>query len=64
MKGTRSENVFDYVRANSQWSETRKTFLERFEMCHEFPRHIEKSHSPLCLSFLSEVHHGAPEGGC
>lgn len=64
MKGTRSENVFDYVRANSRWSETRKTFLERFEICHEFPRHIKKSHSPLCLSFLSEVHHGAPEGGC
>lgn len=52
MKGTHSENVFDYVTANSQWSETRKTFLERVEICHEFPRHTYKSHSPLCLSFF------------
>lgn len=48
MKEACSENVFYYVRANSQWSETRKTFLERFKICREFPRHIKKSHF-LCL---------------
>lgn len=62
MKEACSENVFYYVRANSQWSETRKTFLERFKICREFPRHIKKSHF-LRLSFLSAVYHGAPERG-